>query len=302
MSRVKSLFLALLAFASVSGCADSTAPGTGSMTILLTDAPGDFKKAVVTISQIYLQGGEGEDAPPGGRVVLRDEEWTGDLLTLANETAALVEDATVPAGRYEQLRFVITGGYIEVENADGSTSVYASSPTYAGLPAGTTVDGPLQMPSFAETGIKVNLPDGGIVISGDQKILLVDFDVSQSFGQQAGLSGMWVMHPVVTAIDFSASGSVIASVTKEAAVTASLGDFKAVLTDANNAETEIQLTDPDNNGVFEAKFQFLLPGDYMLTLEAPSGVTFSTDVSLPISVSVPSGQDVTKAIVVKPAS
>jgi hypothetical protein len=31
-----------------------------------------------------------------------------------------------------------------------------------------------------------------------QKILLVDFDVEQSFGQLAGQSGMWVMRPVVT--------------------------------------------------------------------------------------------------------
>lgn len=301
MPRLRSLLPAFLAFAALSGCMDSTAPGTGRLTILLTDNPGDVNKAVVTISQIYLQGGEGEDAPPGGRVILREEDVTVDLLTLANSTASLVEDATVPAGRYEQLRFVISGAYIEVENDDGSTSVYASSPSYEGLPAGTTVDGTLQMPSFAETGIKVNLPDGGIVISGEQKILLVDFDVSQSFGQQAGLSGMWVMHPVIDAIDFSFSGSVVANVTKEAAVSSSLADFNAVLLDADNESTTIQLTDADNNGVFEATFLFLLPGSYSLTLAAPSGVTFSTDVPLPIAVSVPSGQEVTKAILVKPA-
>lgn len=281
---------------------DSTAAGTGRLTILLTDKPGDVKKAVVTISQIYLQGAEGEDAPPGGRIVLREEDVTLDLLTLANSTAALVEDVSVPAGAYAQLRFVISGGYIEVEKDDGSTGVYASSPGYEGLPPGTTVDGTLQMPSFAQTGIKVNLADGSIVISGEQKVLLVDFDVSQSFGHQAGLSGMWVMHPVLDAIDFSFSGSVVANVTKDAAVSTALGDFRAVLRDADNEAVTVQLADPDNDSVFEAKFLYLLPGNYSLTLEPPSGVTFSTDVPLPIAVSVPSGQELTKAILVKPAA
>ena len=84
---------------------------SGKITVLLTDAPGDVKTAVVTISQIYLHG-DGEDA--SGRVILRDTPITTDLLTLANSTADLVKDATVPAGTYGQLRFVITGGYVEI--------------------------------------------------------------------------------------------------------------------------------------------------------------------------------------------
>jgi len=44
----------------------------------------------------------------------------------------------------------------------------------------------------------VVLDDGALTIVGPQKILLVDFDVEQSFGQLAGQSGRWVMHPVVT--------------------------------------------------------------------------------------------------------
>ena len=120
-------------------CSESTGnAANGKITVLLKDAPGDVKSAVVTISQIYLQGStEGDDA--SSRVVLRDTPVTTDLLTLANSTAELVKDATVPAGTYGQLRFVITGGYIEVENAGGTTSIFATSPNYAGLPAGATV-------------------------------------------------------------------------------------------------------------------------------------------------------------------
>src|SRR5688572_19269788 len=169
------------------GCAAATENATsGKITVLLTDAPGDVKTAMVTISQVYLQG-DGEDA--SGRVILRDTPVTTDLLTLANSTADLVKDATVPAGSYGQLRFVITGGYIEVENDDGSSSIYASSPDYAGLPSGATVAGPLQMPSYASSGLKVKLPEGGVTIDSEQTILLVDFDVSQSYGKAAGGSG-----------------------------------------------------------------------------------------------------------------
>ena len=125
--------------------------------MLLKDAPGDVKAAVVTISQVYMQGSSQGDEP-GSRVILRDTPITTDLLTLANSTAELVKDGVVPAGTYGQLRFVITGGYIEIDNGNGTSSIYASSPNYAGLPQGATVTGALQMPSYATSGIKVNLP------------------------------------------------------------------------------------------------------------------------------------------------
>ena len=104
------------------------------MTLLLTDAPGDLQEAVVTIDEIYLQGG-------GGKTVLLDEPVTVNLLDLADTTATLLEEVEVPEGTYQQLRFVISGGYIAVERAGGGSEIYASSTDYAGLPAGATVTG-----------------------------------------------------------------------------------------------------------------------------------------------------------------
>ena len=181
---------ALLALAS---CSDSTSPAKRvNLSVLLTDAPGDVHSAVVTISSVYLQGG------PGGRTVLVDSLFTTDLLTLANTTADLVKDVSVPAGSYGELRIVIDGGYIEVEGEGGSTSIYASSPGYEGLPDDATPDGTLVMPSLAQSGLKVKFPgDARIVLDGEEAVLLVDFDVSESFGRQAGASGSWVMHPVI---------------------------------------------------------------------------------------------------------
>ena len=53
-------------------------------------------------------------------------------------------------------------------------------------------------PSYAESGLKVVLNGDALEVVGAQKVLLVDFDVEQSFGHQAGQSGQWVMHPVLT--------------------------------------------------------------------------------------------------------
>jgi hypothetical protein len=55
------------------------------------------------------------------------------------------------------------------------------------------------MPSFGTSGLKVKLPGDLLVVDDDDHVILVDFDAAQSFGQVAGNSGQWVMHPVITA-------------------------------------------------------------------------------------------------------
>jgi len=258
---------------------------------------------MVTISQIYLQSSsEGDEA--SSRVILRDTPVTTDLLTLANSTAELVKDKTVPAGTYGQLRFVITGGYIEVENADGSTSIYSSSPDYAGLPAGATVAGSLQMPSYASSGMKVKVPDGGVTIDAEATIMLVDFDVAQSFGKAAGGSDQWVMSPVLLATELGFTGSLKVTLTKDAALTLpsvngtpiTLGQFKATLTKTGEAPQESALTDADNDGTFEATFPYVVAGDYTVDFVPPTGITqFTTNPARPTAVTIASGGSATHA-------
>lgn len=268
--------------------------GESKVTIKLTDAPGDFKRAVVTISEVELLG-EGEN----NRVVLLDEAKTTDLITLANDTADLVKDATVPAGTYKELRFVITGAFIEVEQEDGSTKIYASSPDYAGLPEGAQVAGELQMPSYGTSGLKVKIADP-VAVEGEQKVILVDFDVAQSFGRQAGGSGRWVMSPVIKAAEITFSGTVTVTLTAGAGVTLpeldgqqiTLGQFKATLTNTGNSTETVAFTDANGDGTFEAQFKFLIPGDFSADIIAPEGVSFATSPAHPAPVSVGSGKQV----------
>ena len=292
---ITSLMIPAAVVALASCGSDTTSSGAARLSILLKDAPGDVQQAVVTISQIYLQGS-------GGRIVLRSDPVTVDLLRLADTTATLVSDAEVPAGSYSQLRFVITGAYLAVENSQGGTDVFASSPDYEGLPSGTTPTGVLRMPSLAQSGLKVNLPGGSVAVNGGEKVLVVDFDVSQSFGHEAGASGQWVMHPVVKATDFALTGSLAVTLTAGQGITfpqvnnttLTLGDFTAVITASDGTTSSKALTD-DGSGNFGASFRYLAPGDYTVTFTAPTGVTFTTDPAVPAPATVSSDATTTAA-------
>ena len=282
----------------LASCSDTGTQNTGQprVTVRLTDAAGDIVSAVVTISEVNMEGSN-------GKVVLLSAPVTTDLVDLANNTATLVDAAPVPAGTYTQLRFVITGGYVEVDNGDGTTSIYASSPTYSGLPAGAVVTGDLQMPSLAHSGLKVDFPATDLEITEDQD-LLVDFDVRQSFGHLAGNSGKWVMHPVIKGAEFTTAATVIATLKLNTGVTlpvpptgaVTLAAFQAKL----NGET-INFSDPDGDGVFEARFRFLLPGTYALSVQVPTGLGITTNLTLPVDVTVDPGETESVAVVIQTA-
>lgn len=199
LRRIAAGLAAALLLVTAASCDDGpTALKYGQLSLLLTDAPGDVSKAVVTIDQIYLQADSSDD---NGRIVLRDADVTVDLLTLQDSLMTLMDSVDIPVGTYRQLRFRISGGYVEVIATDTTRrEIYASSPTYAGLPVGAVVTGALQMPSFAQSGLKIQLPNEAMVVGEDDLVtLVIDFDVAQSFGKLAGGSGRWVMSPVIRA-------------------------------------------------------------------------------------------------------
>ncbi len=282
----------LAALTLVAGCSEDNPAGSGGprVTVRLTDAAGDVKAAVVTISEVYLQG--------SAKVVLRSDPVTTDLVTLANTTATLVDQAEIPAGSYSELRFVITGGYVAVENATGGTDIYASSVTYAGLPAGAQVTGELQMPSLAQSGLKVQF-DGSteLAISADQD-LLVDFNVSQSFGHVAGNSGNWIMHPVIKGAKASAAATVVATLKLGSGVTLPVLGGSAVTLAAFKANLDGEVgtfSDSDGNGTYESTFRFVLPGTHSLAIMAPAGLTFTTTPVGPAQVDAVAGAQATVA-------
>jgi hypothetical protein len=306
-SRFRFLLLPLAVLAAA--CSDVTdvsqntgqtqrvAPEKG-FTLLLTDAPGDFKAAVVTIDRVYLQG-------QGGSVDLVTTPMTVDLLTLRNSVATLVAGLNVPAGSYSQLRLVISGAFIEVDEGGGKTKVFASSPNFAGLPAGKHVDGTLQMPSFGTSGLKIDLPGGKLDVGAGQTIVMIDFDVKESFGHEAGNSGKFVMHPVVKATNVTFGGNVVAQLQLGTGVTLpalggqtiTLGAFSAVLTPVGGGTARtVVFSDANNDGIFEAMFKGLVPGQFTLALLSPAGLLVGFSPILPITVTVAQNQTTTQTI------
>jgi hypothetical protein len=199
--------LAAVAGLSVSLAAcDGTGPERPSgVTLLLTDAPGNVDEAWVKIDRVYMQG-------TGGQTDLLSEQskWI-ELTALAGETTeTLVAGKIIPPGTYGQMRFIVTEALVI---AKGGTAYATEAADFEDFPTDHpfdgTLDGVLHGPSFAQTGIKVNMPDGGFTVEGNEgTIIVVDFDVAESFGQQAGASGMWVMHPSLRATELVVSGNI----------------------------------------------------------------------------------------------
>lgn len=271
-------------------CGDGTGVGEpGLLSLYLTDAEGDVTQAVVTIDRVEIVG-------EGGVTVLLDEPFTTDLLTLASDFATLVDEVVLEGGVYTQLRFIIPEACIAVEQADMSTLVYASN----GFENCGAADGALQLPSYDETGIKVNLPGGGLQVDGNAQILLVDFDVGQSFGQLAGGSGTWVLTPVITAEDVSLSSSITVELglgegVDLDAVGATLADFEATL---DTEPVALPFTDTDGDGVFTATFGLLMPDQtYQVSVGLRTGVsfTFVLDPTSPQSIDLGATESATAA-------
>ncbi len=282
----------LLALAVLSaGCAERalepTARATGALTLQLVDAPGDVKAAVVTISQVYLQG-------TGGRLVLRNTPYTVDLVPLAGRGSVMLDNVPVTAGAYSELRFVITAAYVAVEDSTGGTLIFATSPDYAGLPPGAVVDGPLQLPSWASSGFKVTLPAGGLVFPVNTAMsLVVDFSVAQSFGHAAGDPMKWVMTPILTATGATLGTTLSVTLALGSGMTlpagTTLADFRVALLAGTTALATVPFIQ-DQNGTYRATFGFVAPGSYTADLIVPAGLgAFLTSPVVPIAYDAVAG-------------
>ena len=180
-------------------CDDSGGPaGAGdptSVTVLLTDAPGDVVHAWVDIGEVYLQGGDGEEDDTGGRVTLfAGPSGPLDLMELIDDVAELAS-VVIPSGRYGQLRVVLEGAAIELESGE----VYATDGFDS--PGTLPVTGELVCPSCSTSGFKVLLQGRELDLLDAEELLVLDFDAGESFAKEAGMSGRWIVTPVIKLFD-----------------------------------------------------------------------------------------------------
>jgi uncharacterized protein DUF4382/carboxypeptidase family protein len=259
----------------LAGCDDSTGVDTNTtLTVLLTDAPADYiGEAMVDIGAVELVGGS------GGPIVLSTDGTDGfiDLLDLQGVATEALANVDIEAGTYSQLRLVV-----EAANVTLATG-------YEFDGGGTSMD--LTVPSGAQTGIKLNLggadgedSGGGLEIAPGETVLIVDFDVNESFVIQgnpntpAGIKGMLfrpTLRVVVNDVAGSISGTVSTQldsvsveglvVTAEPLEGTTLEPFQgaagSAMTDADGAYT-----------IF-----FLVPGDYEVSVAAGDSLTVTPD-------------------------
>lgn len=278
-------------------CSDGTGPSSGQITVVLrrgSNAPTlsetgrrggtrtpstavqaapatcPFTAAGVTIAEIYLQG-------ESGRTTLRSEPATVDLCDLGSQALLLVNGVEVPAGTYQEIRFVISGGYVQ-DPADGN--VYATEGYQ--LPAGLgPADGLLQTPSWGSSGLKVTFDHGPFTVDGGQKVVGLDIDVAQSFGKLAGGSSQWVMSPIITAADISFTGSVRVRLQLGSGVTLpDVGGTQLTFAylDAIATHGATQVTQAFDPALGETVL-FLSPHDtpYTITLGLPAGLDITSE-------------------------
>ena len=170
-----------MAVMSLGACGDSLGvPQTATIRVLLTDAPADYiGEAFVDIGTVELLSSDG-----GDRIVLSEDGTDGpvNLLDLQGLATEVLADMEIPVGTYHQLRLFVESASVTL--ADGYLFNDGSAASV------------LRVPSGAQTGIKLNLRSGdpddgdaeGVVIRAGETILVVDFDVSQSFRIQGNPS------------------------------------------------------------------------------------------------------------------
>ena len=155
--------MALGLIAALAGCGDhpTTAVGTGTVRVQLTDDPASYDEVNLVVTEVSIRRGldEPESASEDATEweVLSAEPATYDLLTLRNGVFTTLAVDQVPAGHYDQVRLKL---------GDGSTVVVD----------GVTHD--LKVPSGMQSGYKLI---GGFDVPADGSVeVAIDFDASRS--------------------------------------------------------------------------------------------------------------------------
>ena len=266
---------------------------TALVQVLLTDAPSDYiGEAFVDIGAVeLLPSGDGE------RIVLSEDGTDGpiNLLDLQGLTTEVLADLEIPSGTYHQLRLFIESASVTL--ADG----------YEFRAGGN--QGDLRVPSGASSGLKLKLrsgdedaegegeaeegeeESGGIELAGGETVLVVDFDVNQSFRIQgnpntpAGINGVSfkpTLRVVVSDIAASIGGTVstaLADTNLEGLVVMA----ETVNPDPGDTEFQTQTATALTDATGAYTLNFLAPGTYNVTVETPDGLT-TTPASVEVVV------------------
>ena len=171
----------------LAGCGDNGASSsgqTGTLRLRLTDAPGEFDEVNITFSEISAN-------IDGEWITVEDAPQSIDLLQWNNGRSIELGRAEMPAGRYSQIRLIIS-----------SAEVIVAGTSHA-----------MVVPSGAQTGLKL-----GPAFTIEPNLtfdLIVDFDAGRSVvqtGPPQSPNG-YILQPRVRVIPVATSGAIAGSLT-----------------------------------------------------------------------------------------
>ena len=252
MNSIRLIFetiLAVLLTVLITACTGTdggSGPGTGVVSLSLTDAASpEYKAVYVTIQEVQVHRQNG-----GGWRVVATPNRTFNLLELANGVREDLGLSILQTGIYTQMRLIIGN------TPDGGINIKSNNHPFANyFIDGLDAEYELKIPSSPQSGFKI----GGFTINPNETTeIILDFNAAQSI-VMAGNSGKWLLKPTVKVIDL-ANYSIIAGLANNMeGVSVSAQIFDPAAIDAKDRILVQAATLTDAGGAYK---MFVEPGDY----------------------------------------
>ena len=231
---------------------------TGTLKLAMTDSPGcGYDHVYVTVTAIRVhQSATAAGNDSGWRELTVASPQKIDLLRLTNGALQELGELPLPAGRYEQVRLVLSGDPL-------ANSL---------VPTGTGSEIALRTPSAQQSGYKLQ---AHFDVTGNQAAdMVLDFDACKSI-VRAGNSGNYNLQPVV-AVTKRLTTQIEGHV--DPAIAAS------VVVSTRDPDQQMRATVPDNTGRFVLAY---LPENTNYTVViSGNGLTTSAVTGVPVSTSI----------------
>ncbi|MBA3645397.1 MAG: DUF4382 domain-containing protein [Gemmatimonadaceae bacterium] len=291
-------------------CGDSTAPGNGTLTLQLTDAPFSFDSVAradlwivridaktASTDSADTEDGKNDDTngansnPATGWVTVATPNKAFNLLDLQNGTTTNLGQPTLPTGTYRGFRLILDTDKSSITLKSGKVLTGTSNPG-------------IKFPSAARTGVKIVL-DKPIEVTTNGTVMVIDFDLGRSFvmrGNTISQNGL-LFKPVIRATARDITGAITGTVRATTATGAGVADATVDVLVNGTAVGDtvsanlIESTKTDASGNFTAAF--LPAGIYAVRARPPATAT-TLKAAILQGIAVTSGTTTSSTTIILP--
>lgn len=224
--------VALVALAALSACSgggsgSTPAARSSTLSVAMVDAP--FAMSGDTVTAVNLGIDKVEAVGTGGPVVIKDYGSSPNVVNVLAYTSASAPlqfpSATIAAGSYQQIRFVLdsattTIAYTDAAGVSHTAPLTVPSGTVGGYGNASSTDAG---DGAGTSGFKVNV--GLDAAAGQTYSYILDFNAAQSIVMNG--NGNFILKPVVVATAVANSGAISGTVTNNAGMPVSGAEVDA---------------------------------------------------------------------------